>query len=160
MLTKKYKILYNYDINGGDNMYDYGYTTYDMTNSIDMADSVAVGSAFGILAGMSLIMWVISLAIGIFSIITMWKVFAKAGKPGWASLIPIYNLVVLFQVSGMSPWYILLMCIPIANLVVAILLNVKLAEKFGKTGGFAVGLIFLNVIFMAILAFGDAEYQA
>lgn len=60
----------------------------------------------------------------------------------------------------MSPWYILLMCIPIANLVVAILLNVKLAEKFGKTGGFAVGLIFLNVIFMAILAFGDAEYQA
>lgn len=52
-------------------MYDYGYTTYDMVNSIDMADSAAVGSVFGILAGMSMVMWVISLAIGIFSIITM-----------------------------------------------------------------------------------------
>lgn len=140
-------------------MYDYSYTTYDMTNSIDMADSVAAGSVFGMLAGMSVVMWVISLAIGIFSIITMWKVFVKAGKPGWASIIPIYNLVVLFQVAGMSPWYILLMCIPIANLVVAILLNLKIAERFGKTGAFAVGLILLNIIFMAILAFDSSEYS-
>ena len=134
-------------------MYDYSYETYNML------DSAASGTAFGIFAGMSAVTWIISAILGIFGIICLWKVFEKAGKPGWASIIPIYNIIVSFQVAGMSPWLILLMLIPVANLIVAILLNVKLAEKFGKGGGFAVGLIFLNIIFMAILAFGDAEYQ-
>ena len=110
-------------------------------------------------ATLSLPLSIFYIAILIFDIIVLWKVFTKAGKPGWASLIPIYNTIVLFQISGMSPWYILLMLVPIANIIVSILLCVNLAKSFGKGGGFAVGLIFLNLIFMAILAFGDAKHQ-
>ncbi len=138
-------------------MYDYSYETYNML------DSAASGTAFGIFAGMSAVTWIISVVLAIFAVICLWKVFEKAGKPGWASIIPIYNAVVLLQIVGMSPWLLLLMLIPFANIIIAfvltILVYVKLAGKFGKSGGFAVGLIFLNIIFMAILAFGDAEYQ-
>lgn len=138
-------------------MYDYSYETYNML------DSAASGTAFGIFAGMSVVSWIISVVLAIFAVICLWKVFEKAGKPGWASIIPIYNAVVTLQIVGMSPWLLLLMLIPFANIIIALVLTVlvyvKLAEKFGKSGGFAVGLIFLNIIFMAILAFGDAEYQ-
>ena len=93
----------------------------------------------------------------------MWKIFKKAGKPGWASIIPIYNAVVMFQICGMNPWLLLLAIIPFVNFVTApilsIIMNVNLAKKFGKGGGFAVGLIFLNFIFTLILAFGESEYQ-
>ena len=102
---------------------------------------------------------ILYIAIFVFSIIVLWKLFEKAGKPGWASIIPIYNTVVLFQISGMSPWLILLLLVPIANIIVSIMLCVNLAKSFGKGGGFAVGLIFLSIIFMAILAFGDAQHQ-
>lgn len=139
-------------------MYDYSYETYNML------DSATSGAAFGVFAGMSVVTWIISVIVAVFGIVCLWKVFKKAGKPGWASIVPIYNLVVKFQMVGMSPWLLLLLLIPFANVVIAvvltILVNIKLAEKFGKSGGFAVGLIFLNLIFMAILAFGDAEYKA
>lgn len=138
-------------------MYDYSYETYNML------DSAASGTALGVFAGMSAVTWIISVVLAIFAVICLWKVFEKAGKPGWASIIPIYNAVVTLQIVGMSPWLLLLMLIPFANIIIAFVLNilvyVKLAGKFGKSGGFAVGLIFLNIIFMAILAFGDAEYQ-
>ena len=101
---------------------------------------------------------VVSLIILAVTIIAFWKIFTKAGKPGWACIVPIYNLVVEFQIAGMNPWLILLMLVPIANIVVAIMLYINLAKAFGKGTGFAVGLIFLNFIFMLILAFGDAEY--
>ena len=99
------------------------------------------------------------LAIGAFSIITMWKVFAKAGRPGWASLIPIYNTVVALDMVGMSLLNIVGMFIPIVNIFVVINFSVNLAKAFGKGTGFALGLLFLAPIFWAILAFGDARYQ-
>lgn len=135
--------------------------TYDATvTSLDMAELAGI---MGMMAGLGAVTWIISLAISIFSIVTMWKVYVKAGKPGWACLIPVYNLVVLFQIAGMNPLLILLFLIPFVNFVaipvLMIMLYIKLAKAFGKSGGFAVGLLFLNVIFMAILAFSDAEYQ-
>lgn len=99
------------------------------------------------------------LVVAVFGIVVMWKIFAKAGEPGWASLIPIYNTCVWLKIAGKPMWWIILLIIPIVNLVIAILAVVGLANKFGKGGGFAVGLILLPIIFYPILAFGSAEYQ-
>ena len=92
-------------------------------------------------------------------IAAMWKVFTKAGKPGWASIIPIYNMVVLLDIAGKPVWWIILFFIPIVNLIFAILTYVGLADRFGKGGGFAVGLILLGIIFFPILGFGGAQYR-
>lgn len=97
--------------------------------------------------------------IAIVMLAAMWKVFTKAGKPGWACLIPIYNLIVLLQIAGKPGWWVILFFIPIVSLVMSILMYVGLANRFGKGGGFAVGLVFLGPIFFAILGFGSAQYQ-
>jgi hypothetical protein len=97
--------------------------------------------------------------IAVVMLAAMWKVFTKAGKPGWACLIPIYNLIVLLQIAGKPGWWVILFFIPIVSLVMSILMYVGLANRFGKGGGFAVGLVFLGPIFFAILGFGSAQYQ-
>ena len=91
-------------------------------------------------------------------IAAMWKVFEKAGKPGWAAIIPIYNYMILLEIVGKPWWWLLLMIIPLVNIVFAIIMYVELAKSFGKGAGFAVGLIFLGIIFFPILGFGDARY--
>jgi hypothetical protein len=88
----------------------------------------------------------------------LWKTFTKAGQPGWASIIPFYNIVVLADICGKPWWWLFLCLIPIVNIVVLIILYLKLAEVFGKGGGFAVGLILLPFIFLPILGFGSARY--
>ena len=100
----------------------------------------------------------LTLAIAVLGIVAMWKIFTKAGEPGWAAIIPFYNLYVLFKITWGSGWKFLLLLIPIANIVIAIITMVKLAKAFGKGGGFAVGLIFLSIIFYCILAFDDSGY--
>ena len=92
-------------------------------------------------------------------IAAMWKVFTKAGKPGWAAIIPIYNAIVLLNIAGKPTWWVVLFFIPIVSFVMLILTYVGLAERFGKGGGFAVGLVFLGIIFFPILGFGDAQYR-
>ena len=101
---------------------------------------------------------ILSLAIAVLGIVAMWKVFEKAGEPGWAAIIPFYNLYVLFKITWGNGWKFLFLLIPIANFVFLIITMVKLAKAFGKGGGFAVGLIFLSIIFYCILAFGPATY--
>lgn len=92
-------------------------------------------------------------------IASMWKVFTKAGQPGWASIVPIYNAIVLFKIIGKPAWWVVLMLIPLVNFVVSIIATIALAKSFGKGGGFAAGLILLPFVFMPMLAFGDAQYQ-
>ncbi len=89
-----------------------------------------------------------------------WIVFTKAGQPGWASLIPIYNVYILLQITGMSGWWILALFIPIVNIGLAILVSIGVARSFGKSAAFAAGLLFLPIVFYPILAFGDAKYRA
>ena len=101
----------------------------------------------------------IELALAVFMIATLWKIFAKAGKPGWACLIPIYNLIVMLEIAGKPVWWFLLFFIPVVNLVIMILVLAGLATNFGKGGGFVVGLILLPIIFYPILAFGGAQYR-
>lgn len=103
-------------------------------------------------------MMVIYLALLALLIASMWKIFVKAGKPGWACLIPIYNIIVLFEICGKPIWWIVLLLVPIVNIVVMILLALALAKSFGKEPIFGVGLILLGIVFYPILAFGDAKY--
>jgi hypothetical protein len=100
----------------------------------------------------------IPLAITVFMVASMWKVFAKAGRPGWAALVPVYNLVVILEIAGKPLWWFILFLVPIANIVVGFLTYIGLAQRFGKSAGFGVGLALLGFIFFPILAFGDAHY--
>ena len=102
---------------------------------------------------------IISLAICVLIIAAMWKVFTKAGQPGWASIIPIYNLYVLCKIAGRPGWWLLLMLIPFVNFIIFIVLSIDIAKSFGKGVGFALGLFFLGFIFWPILGFGSAQYH-
>ncbi|SRR6266404_2672766 len=101
--------------------------------------------------------WVIDVVLSVLMIAAMWKVFTKAGQPGWGAIIPIVNLYFLCKVAGRPGWWVLLLliCLPIFFIIICI----DVAKRFGKGGGFAVGLIFLPFIFFPILGFGSAQYQ-
>ena len=91
-------------------------------------------------------------------IISQWKIFTKANKPGWACLIPIYNSLVLLQIIGKPWWWLLLFLIPFVNLIFAIWATNLLSKSFGKDEGFTIGLILLPIIFLPILGLGSAKY--
>ncbi len=95
----------------------------------------------------------------ILMLVSMWKIFEKAGVEGWKAIIPIYNSWVLAEIVGKPGWFGLLLLIPYLNIVIALYLNYLLAKSFGKSVLFALGLIFLPIIFLPILGFGDAKYQ-
>jgi hypothetical protein len=109
---------------------------------------------------MDAIVSLVYLVMVVAAIAGMWKVFEKAGKPGWAAIVPIYNLFVLLQIVNKPIWWIVLLLIPLINLVILIIVTIALAEKFGKGGGFAVGMVFLPFVFYPMLGFGDERFQA
>ena len=110
-------------------------------------------------AAVSIIPTIISLVLCVFVLVCMWIIFRKANKPGWAAIVPFYNLYVMFEITWGSGWRFLLMLIPIYNIILSIQTQIRLAKAFGKGGGFAAGLIFLPYIFIPILAFSGASYQ-
>jgi cobalamin synthase len=91
---------------------------------------------------------------------SMWKVFVKAGEPGWASLVPIYNAIVMLKIAGKPAWWIVLMMIPAVNVVVVFMVMDRIAKSFGGGTGFTLGLMFLSWVFFLILGFGERRYQA
>jgi hypothetical protein len=101
---------------------------------------------------------VLYLGVVVLMIASGWKLFVKAGKPGWAAIVPIYNVIVTLQIVNRPVWWILLMLIPGVNLVVGIILIVDLAKCFGKDALYAACLILLSVVFYPMLAFGQAPY--
>jgi len=92
-------------------------------------------------------------------IVANWRIYEKAGKPGWASIIPIYNIIVLLEIVGKPIWWIFLLLIPGVNIIFGVWVTNLLSKSFGKNEGFTIGLIFLSFIFYPILGFGNAEYQ-
>jgi len=98
------------------------------------------------------------LAIAILTIASMWKVFEKAGQPGWAAIIPIYNIYIMTKIGGKPGYWTLLCLIPLVNIVFIIWLYNMVSKSFGKDEGFTAGLIFLGLIFWPILGFGSAKY--
>ena len=95
----------------------------------------------------------------VLTIIARSKLYTKAGRPGWASLIPFYTQYCFYDIAWGTGWLFLLGFVPIVNIVVGIMVNFKLAKAFGKGTGFGFGLLFLNTIFMLILGLGDAKYE-
>lgn len=116
----------------------------------------AASQGLGVLTGFFMIF---ALIIGIFTLVCMWKLFVKAGYEGWKCLIPFYNTFCMFEFTWGSGWFMFLSFIPFVNFVIMILTYHKLAAAFGQGIGFTVGLIFLPVVFLPILAFGSSEYQ-
>ena len=107
-------------------------------------------------------LWIIigvCLVFAIFVIAGIWKVFEKAGEPGWASIIPIYNAIVMLKVARKPGWWFLLLLIPGVNIIIAIIVAIEMAKNFGKGTGFGLGLAFLGFIFYPMLGFGDARYM-
>jgi Family of unknown function (DUF5684) len=113
-------------------------------------------AAAGAVGAVMMLVW---LGVVILMIASTWVVFTKAGKPGWASIVPIYNIIVMLEIAGKPLWWILLLFIPLVNFIVAILIFMAIAKNFGKSELFGVGLALLGFIFMPLLAFGDAKYQ-
>lgn len=121
------------------------YETYDATST-------------ALAAGFSAVYGVIGLVIAVLAVVAMWKLFTKAGKPGWAAIIPFYNTYCLFDISFGNGWLFLLCLVPCVNIVMYVILCFKLAKAFGQGTAFGFGILFLNTIFMLILGFGSAEY--
>ena len=110
--------------------------------------------------GGGIVVLLLLLAFMIFMVASFWKVFTKAGQPGWASLVPFYNMYVYLTIAGKPGWWLVMLLIPVVYVVFAILALIARAQRFGKSGGFVAGLIFLPFIFYPILGFGDSVYKA
>lgn len=113
----------------------------------------------GIIFILGFILFLIPVAICIFSIVSFWYIFKKAGKEGWQSLIPIYNNIVLIEIVGLPMWYIALLFLPFVNIYATIRIFIELSYRFNKDTGFGIGLYFLTPVFLGILAFSkDCVY--
>lgn len=110
-------------------------------------------------SGGSIIEPILTLALTVVVFAGFWKIFEKAGEPGWAAIIPIYNLYVLIKVSGNAWWWLILFFIPVLNLLAAAKISIDVAGKFDKGILFGLGLTFLSFIFYPLLGFGDYQYQ-
>lgn len=93
-------------------------------------------------------------------VIGLWKTFVKAGQPGWAAIIPIYNIYIMLKIVGRPGWWLILFLIPFVDIVIALIVSIDLAKSFGKSTAWGVILLFfLNAIGYLLLGFGDAQYQ-
>ena len=106
-----------------------------------------------------MIVFLLAISFVIFLFVCRWKIFTKAGREGWESLIPIYNIIIYLDIVKKPIWWIFLFLIPFYNIYIAIVLNIRLAKFFGKDDLFGIGLTFLNFIFEPILAFGNSAYN-
>ncbi|HSX00308.1 MAG TPA: DUF5684 domain-containing protein [Patescibacteria group bacterium] len=110
--------------------------------------------------GMGMAWIFIAIAIGLLGIIAFWRVFTKAKRPGWASIIPIYNVYVLLKIVGRPGWWLLLYLIPVVNIITHIIVAIDSAKAFGKSTAFGFfGLWLFSIIGYMILGFGDAKYK-
>ncbi len=115
------------------------------------------GNAAGAIG--ALILLAIYLAVLVLVIAGFWKMFEKAGQPGWGAIIPFYNMYLMCKIAGRPGWWLILLLIPYVNFIFWIIVLLDLAKSFGKGVGFAVGMILLGAIFIPILGFGSAEYE-
>jgi uncharacterized membrane protein YhaH (DUF805 family) len=111
-----------------------------------------LGALFG---GVFMIVWLVVL---VAVIAGMWKMFEKAGKPGWAAIVPIYNIIVMLEIVGRPLWWIVLFLIPCVSIVAWIMIAIDLAKAFGKDVAYGIGIALLGFIFIPMLGFGDARY--
>ena len=109
--------------------------------------------------GVFFVTFLVSIGIAVLYLYCMWRIYDKAGKPGWAALIPGHNTVQTFEIIGRPGWWFFLTLIPFVNFIIMIMMVFELARVFGKDTGFGFGILFLSFIFIPILALGSAEYE-
>ena len=136
-------LAYNYD---SYRYYEYG-RDYSASTELSAAAIVLI-----------VIIWLLILACAVMAIIGLWKIFAKAGRNGWESLVPGHNTFVLCEIVGRPTWWVLLTFVPFANLVIMVILSLDIAKVFGKSVGFGVLNIFFPAVMFPILGFGQAQY--
>ena len=127
--------------------------TIGSTVSSTVLQMEALAGAF---AGMTLVFFLVFVVVPIAG---MWKIFTKAGKPGWAAIVPIYNLYVTLQIIDRPAWWLVLMIIPVVNFVIGFLVLLELAGVYGKGAGYAIGMFILPFVFIPLLGFGSAQYE-
>lgn len=132
-----------------DTTYDYSLTSTSISTTPDP----------GIMAG-ALVVVVLSLVLAVVMIASLWKLFEKADKPGWAAIVPIYNFIVMLEIVGRPVWWILLLFVPFVNIVIEIMLMLDFAKAYGKSAGYGVLMIFFPYIMYPVLAFSkDTQYH-
>jgi hypothetical protein len=130
-----------------------------MTSLLLISSFLAQETEYEAPKGPGPVFWICEIAFIVLMVAAMWKMFSKAGQPGWAAIIPIFNTYVLCKVAGRPGWWLILLLIPFVNLIIWIILCIDIAKNFGKGAGFGIGLILLPFIFFPILGFGSAQYQ-
>jgi hypothetical protein len=127
-----------------------------MSNMFVLAqDDAAAAAAAGIIGLMFLFVY---FTVALLTVAGQWKVFSKAGRPGWAVLIPFYGPWLLVEIVGKPPMWFFLLLVPCVNIVIGIMLLMELAKCFGKDAAYGLGLAFLCPIFWPMLGFGSAQY--
>ena len=131
-----------------------------MLLSLQRAQSMSTSSAVAddALSTIATITMVVCFGVAVLMFAGYWRMLSKAGRPGWAAIVPYYGTVKLLEISGRSGWWVLVMMVPLLGLFPAIRLPFELAQVFGRGIGFGFGLLFLSFIFAPFLGFGDAEY--
>ena len=119
---------------------------------------MSYNSSFDLEGPVVFLLVIFSLVLAAFYVYCAWRIFEKAGKPGWAALIPIFNTLIQLEIVQRPLWWVFLMFVPGVNLVITVIIIFDLAKVFGKDNGFAFGLLFLAPIFVPILALGNAVY--
>ena len=125
---------------------------------MQQSDSGTNAAGNALAAGIAGTMGIVWLVILVVMIAALWKIFVKAGEPGWAAIVPIYNIIVLLKIVNRPVWWIVLFLIPFVNVIMMFIVAFDVAKVFGKGAGFALGMIFLSFIFYPILGFGSAKY--
>lgn len=122
-------------------------------------ETQSLGLTESILMLFTSILWLLVWLLVILLFVSLWRVFKKAGKPGWGSIIPFYNIILLLEIAGKPAWWIILFFIPLVNIIVGVIVNISIAENFGKSAAFGgFGLTFLGFIFYPLLASSKVTY--
>jgi|SRR5688572_22034302 len=129
-------------------------TTLDLVGTLAQQGGGGAGSDAG-----SALFLVIMVLFIILVVASMWKVFTKAGQPGWAAIIPIFNLYIMCKIGGRPGWWVILFFIPIVSIIVTAIVSIDIAKSFGQSVIFGIGLWLLSFIFYPVLGFGSAQYQ-
>jgi hypothetical protein len=109
--------------------------------------------------GAFFITFLFTIGLVVFYLYCLWRIFVKAGKPGWAALVPGHNTVTMFEILGRPGWWFFLLLIPFVNFVIMIMMIFELAKVYGKSTGFGFGLLILSFVFIPILALDSSEYE-
>ena len=132
-----------------------------MTDSLifSLASILQQDDSFGIFGAFyALCLSVFGIAFAVLLIVGLWKTFEKAAQPGWAAIIPIYNVYILLKIAGRDWWWLLLMIIPFVNIIVWLILSLDIAKSFDKSTLFGLFIFFFNGLAYIVLGFGDAQY--